>query len=103
MKQMLTQSRTWLAMTLAMLSSVFTGSAFAFTAPAAGSFGYDLYDIVVVKMLGGPLGWVGAVMLVIWGVSNIMKQWLITVVCVIGATCIVKMSTILTSLGATIN
>ena len=88
---------------LASVMSLFAPSAFAFTAPAAGSFGYDIYDIVVVKMLGGPLGWVGAAMLLIWGISNIMKQWLITVVCVVGATCIIKTTTILTSLGFVIN
>lgn len=85
------------------MMSLFTTTAHAFATPAAGSFGYDVYDIVVIKMLGGPLGWVGAALLLVWGISNIMKQWLITVVCVVGATCIIKVTTILTSLGATIN
>ncbi len=87
----------------ATLLSFVTAPAMAFTAPAAGSFGYDVYDIVIVKMLGGATGWVGAAMLLIWGISNIMKQWLITVVCVVGATMIIKITTILTSLGATIH
>jgi len=87
----------------AMLTMMFAPSAaFAFTVPSSGTFGYDLYDIVVTKILSGPIGWVGAVMLFVFGISQIMKQWMITLVCVIGATCIVKMTTILTSLGAVI-
>jgi len=94
--------RIQVAAFLGLLMSMFAAPAMAFTTPTAGSFGYDIYDIVITKMLAGPLGWVGAAMLLIWGISNIMKQWLITVVCVVGATCIIKITTILTSLGAVI-
>lgn len=107
--QLMLQQRKAAFATKAMLAagSVAVGltaptSAFAFTVPSSGSFGYDIYDIVITKMLAGPLGWVGAAMLIVWGISNIMKQWLITVVCIVGATCIIKITTILTSLGALI-
>lgn len=93
------QVLVFLGMTMMFLLS---GTASAFTVPSTGTFGYDIYDIVITKMLAGPLGWVGAAMLLIWGISNIMKQWLITVVCVVGATCIIKITTILTSLGVII-
>ena len=86
-----------------LLGTMLASPAMAFTAPAAGSFGYDAYDLVVNKGCGGPLGWVGAAFLMIWGISNIMKQWLITVVCAIGAALIVKLPTVLTSLGALIS
>ena len=91
--------------TIAMLATVLalmSVEALAFTTPATTTFGYAIYDTVVVKMIGGPLGWVGAAFLLIFGIANIMKQWLITVVCVVGATCIIKLPTILTSLGATV-
>ena len=85
-----------------MLASLFAAPAFAFTTPAAGSFGFAIYDIVIVKMLGGPIGWVGAAALLVWGVSKVMTQWMLTVMCVIGATVLIKVSTILTSLGAVV-
>jgi len=94
---------TGMLVVLALVLGLSSEAAMAFTAPTAGSFGYDIYDIVITKMLRGPLGWVGAAMLLIWGISQIMNQWLITVVCVIGATCIIKISTILTSLGALVH
>lgn len=81
---------------------IFASTAQAFVTPAAGSFGYSVYDTVVLKMLGGPLGWVGAALLLVWGIANIMKQWMLTIMCVVGATCIIKITTILTSLGATL-
>lgn len=80
--------------------SIVSVPAEAFTTPSTGTFGYDIYDIVITKMIRGPLGWVGAALLVVWGISNIMSQWLITIVCIIGATCIIKINTILTSVGA---
>lgn len=86
-----------------MLLSLVSAPSFAFTVPSSTSFGYAVYDIVIAKMLQGPLGWVGAALLVVWGISNIMKQWLITVVCIVGATCIIKVTTILTSLGAVLD
>lgn len=88
-----------LMMVLSLLA-MSVGVAEAFTVPSSGSFGYTFYDTVVLKMLGGPVGWVGAVFLFVFGISQIMNQWMITLACVIGATCIVKMTTILTSLGA---
>lgn len=88
---------TWFAV---LAASLFAMPTFAFTTPAAGSFGYAVYDTVILKMLGGPIGWVGAAALLVWGVSKVMTQWMLTVMCVIGATVLIKISTILTSLGA---
>lgn len=97
----LSQSRVWVAALFVTLFGLMSTTASAFTTPTTGSFGYDMYSIVN-SMITGPVGWIGAAMLFIWGVSNIMKQWLITVVCVVGATCIIKLPAILTTLGATI-
>lgn len=72
----------------------------AFTAPAAGSLGYDIYNVVVNQLLSGPIGFVGAIILIVWGATQVMKQWLITVLCVICGTIIIKCQTIVTSLGA---
>ena len=85
------------------LVAVWTGMATAFTAPTAGSLGYDVYDVVVNQMLGGPIGFVGGVVLIVWGASQVMRQWLTTVLCIIAGTVIIKGQTIVTSLGALVS
>lgn len=75
-------------------------SALAFTAPSTGDFGYDLYDIVVLKILGGPIGFIGAVALIVWGATKIMTQWMITIACIIAGTILIKAEGIVTTLGA---
>lgn len=76
-----------------------TNAAMAFTAPAAGSFGYDVYDVVVTQILSGPIGFVGGVVLIVWGASQLMRSWMTTIMCVIAGTVLIKAVTILTSLG----
>jgi len=75
----------------------------AFTAPAATSLGYSVYTVVVTQLLGGPIGFVGGVILIVWGATQVMKQWLITVLCIIAGTVIIKAQTIVTSLGALVH
>lgn len=83
------------------VSVLLTGwDATAFTAPASGTLGYDVYNVVVTKLLSGPIGFVGAVILIVWGATQVMKQWLITVLCVIAGTVIIKAQSIVTTLGA---
>lgn len=83
------------------LSVLLTGwDVAAFTAPAAGTLGYDVYNVVVTKLLTGPIGFVGAVILIVWGATQVMKQWLITILCVIAGTVIIKAQAIVTTLGA---
>jgi len=72
----------------------------AFVTPATGSFGYDIYDVVVNQILNGPIGFVGGVALIIWGATKVMANWMITILCVISGTVIIKAQTLLTSLGA---
>jgi hypothetical protein len=75
---------------------------FAFTTPAAGSFGFDVYNIVVTEILGGPIGFVGGVILIVWGATQLMRSWMTTITCVIAGTVLIKAVTILTSLGAVV-
>lgn len=89
-----------LAMALALM--VTGGYAAAFTAPSSGTLGYDVYNVVVNQLLSGPIGFVGAVILIVWGASQVMKQWLITVLCVIAGTVIIKCQSIVTTLGAVV-
>ena len=74
-------------------------AAVGFTAPAAGTFGYDIYDVVVTQILSGPIGFVGGVVLIVWGASQLMRSWMTTIMCVIAGTVLIKAVTILTSLG----
>jgi len=76
------------------------GTALAITAPASGSFGYTLYDIVVVKMLQGAFGFVGGLALVIWGASMLPRgAFLPAVFCVAAGGMVIKADAIVTSLG----
>ena len=85
------------AITVAVLGSP---GANAFVTPAAGSFGYDVYNTVVNDILGGPIGFVGGIFLIVWGATQLMRNWIMTIACVIAGTVLIKAVTILTSLGA---
>jgi hypothetical protein len=98
MKKLSMKLHVWLAV----LFSMFTGHAMAFTAPAAGDFGYDVYDIAVNQILGGPIGFIGAVALIVWGATKMMTNWMITVVCVIAGTILIRAEDMVQTLGAVV-
>jgi|GEM_PF-1351500 len=78
-----------------------TGVAHAVTAPASGSFAYDVYDIAVNKMLDGPIGFVGGVMaMVIGAVAAIQQRIIAAVPCILGGAMLLKADNLITSLGA---
>jgi len=84
------------------VGAVFPGMAMAFTAPAQTGLGYDVYDTIVNDVIGGPLGFIGAVSLMIFGAFQIMSNWVITLLCVIAGTVIINAEALVTALGATI-
>ena len=98
LKWLALQRRTAI-MLLALGSLLSANAAMAFTAPEAGSFGFDIYDVVVTQILSGPIGFVGGVVLIVWGASQLMRSWMTTIMCVIAGTVLIKAVTILTSLG----
>lgn len=98
MKKLSMKVQMWLAV----MFSMFAGHAMAFTAPAVGDFGYDIYDIAVNKILGGPIGFIGAVALIVWGATKMMTNWMITVVCVIAGTILIRAEDMVQTLGAVI-
>ena len=87
---------------VAAVSFLFAGLALAFTAPAAGDFGFDVYDIAITQIAGGPVGYVGAAALVLFGFTQIMTRWMITLGCIIAATVIIKLDAMIQTLGFTI-
>lgn len=79
---------------------VTAGTAEAITAPAAGSFAYDLYDIGVNEMLKGPAGFIGGLIGIVVSASKLSQNWLWASLGVLGSTAVIKADAITTSLGA---
>ena len=89
-------------MTVAMVFG-FSSMASAITAPVAGSFAYDVYDIGVNKILQGPIGFVGGVMAIVIGaIAAIRAQIMLAIPAILGGAVILKADAITTSLGMTI-
>jgi len=77
-------------------------NAFAITAPAAGDFAFDIYDVAVNKILLGPVGVVGGVMAVVLGAMAVIQQKIaMGIGAVLGGVVILKANDIVTSLGMT--
>ena len=90
--------RTTLALLLLGASTGVT----AFTAPAVGDFGYDIYDIVVNQILNGPIGFIGGVALIVFGATKIMTNWMLTILCIIAGTILIRAADLVVTLGAMI-
>ena len=75
------------------------GVANAFTAPAAGDLGYDIYDIVVNQGVKGPLGFVGGVAAFLFGVSRLFSNIMIGIPTIVAAVCLIKADSILQTFG----
>ncbi|MBO9579560.1 MAG: hypothetical protein J7498_01560 [Sphingobium sp.] len=73
--------------------------AHAFTAPAAGDLGYDIYDIVVNQGVKGPLGFVGGVAAFLFGVSRLFSNIMVGIPTIVAAVCLIKSDSILQTFG----
>ncbi|WP_041393065.1 hypothetical protein [Sphingobium sp. SYK-6] len=73
--------------------------AHAFSAPAAGDLGYDIYDIVVNQGVKGPLGFVGGVAAFLFGVSRLFSNIMIGIPTIVAAVCLIKADSILQTFG----
>ena len=82
--------------------AVMAGGAHAFTAPATGDLGYDIYDIVVNKGVKGPLGFVGGVAAFLFGVSRLFSNVMVGIPTIVAAVCLIKSDTILQTFGMVI-
>lgn len=98
---MTTEVRIGLAMAAMAFVCVFAPTeAMAFSAPAAGSFAYDIYDIGVNKVLKGPIGFVGGVTAVAVGaVATIQARLSMALPALLGGAVLLKADTIVESLG----
>ncbi len=72
----------------------------AWTAPASGSFGYDVYDIAINQIAKGPIGFVAGAGLLAGGIFLATRNaWVPAITMMIGAGVLYKLDTIANSLG----
>jgi len=83
-----------------LVAALLPGLAVAITVPVAGSFAYDVYDVVVVKILQGPIGFVGGLATIVFGAAQLMKSWMVALLAIVAGTVIIRADTITSSLGA---
>ena len=75
----------------------------AFTAPAAGTFAYDIFDIGINQILKGPIGFAAGVgSMVAAAVMAIRQMLLPAAATVLGGAFLLKADSVVTSLGALI-
>lgn len=84
------------------LMALASSGAHAFTAPAAGDLGYDIYDIVVNKGVKGPLGFVAGVAAFLFGVSRLFSNIMVGIPTIVAAVALIKSDTILQTFGMVI-
>ena len=74
--------------------------AFAITAPVAGSFAYDVYDMAVNSILKGPIGFVAGLAAVCFGAALAIQQKIGGAIpALLGGAVLLKSDTIVTSMG----
>ena len=82
-----------------MFSMMVAPAAFAITAPAAGSFAYDLYDFVVNDLLLGAPGFVAGVLIMAVAAINLSKNWIGAIAGMLGGVLLLNAHTLTASLG----
>ncbi len=94
---------TFMLLFILMALFMSTPSIWALANPAAGTFAYDVYDIGVLQMLQGPIGFVaGAVAVVIGAVAAIIGRVMLAIPAILGGAILLKADTIVNSMGAII-
>jgi len=92
-----------LFMVISLAVLMFCSAAIAIVAPASGTFAYDVYDVAVLKMLQGPIGFVGGVAAMIIGaVLAIQGKIMGAIPSICGGAVLLKADALVTSLGAII-
>jgi hypothetical protein len=74
----------------------------AFTAPAAGSFAYTVYDVAVTQILQGAIGFVAGVGAMVMGaVLAIQQKVMAAIPAILGGAILLNADTLVTTLGMT--
>jgi len=96
-------NRLLLFMVISLSVLLLQSIAIAIVAPAAGTFAYDVYDVAVLKMLQGPIGFVGGVAAMIMGaVLAIQGKIMGAIPSICGGAVLLKADALVASLGAII-
>lgn len=75
--------------------------AFAFAAPAAGTWGFEVYDVLVTRVLSGAIGFVAGVGAMVGGaIAAIQNKVFPGLVCIAGGVLMMNAESLLTTLGA---
>lgn len=82
---------------------VISQGAFAWTIPATGSFGYNIYDIAMNKVANGPIGFTGGAWLIAMGATKMNEGWMRALPFILGGSCLIKVEELTQSLGAIIH
>lgn len=93
-------------MGFALLALAFCAStAMAYTDPASGDLFYEAYELVIDKILGGPIGFVIAAFMLLGGIILLVqgRGLLLPMVCIVGAAMIIKAKDIVGSFGYTLD
>lgn len=85
------------------IATVMSPEVAAWSAPAAGSFAYDIYDIGVNKLLKGPIGFVSGVAIIAYSASNFSQGPWKAVTGILMGSGMAKADTITSSMGAMID
>lgn len=88
-----------IALFAAAVALVTAPHAFAITAPAAGSFAYDLYDVGINQILLGAPGFVGAVIIMVISAVNLARNWVLSVAGLLGGVILINADAITASMG----
>jgi hypothetical protein len=96
------QQKIGLGMMVFGLFTLAASQAGAFTAPAAGSFAYTVYDVAVTQILGGAIGFVAGVGAMVFGaVLAIQQKVMGAVPSILGGAVLLNAETLVTTLGMT--
>ena len=95
------KNQSKLKITILCLSTVALGAT-AITAPTAGSFAYDIYDVGVNEILKGAPGFVGGMLGIIFSATKLSTDWKMASLGVLASTAVIKADSITTSLGLVI-
>ncbi|HDX9006497.1 TPA: hypothetical protein RQO57_003562 [Aeromonas dhakensis] len=85
------------------IAAIISPEVAAWSAPASGSFAYDIYDIGVNKLLKGPIGFVAGVAIIAYSASNFSQGPWKAVTGILMGSGMAKADTITSSMGAMID
>ncbi|MEJ2669833.1 MAG: hypothetical protein P8176_13490 [Gammaproteobacteria bacterium] len=88
-----------LMLALGLFCMLFSLYASAIAVPKSGSFAFDVYDVIVNKILKGPIGFVGGLATIVIGAAQLTKSWMLAVLGILSGTVVIKADSIVTSLG----